>query len=352
MRVAWFPKTADLAGNPYWPCLQQELEGLGVEFESSHNSYWTQRRWLLEHRRSVQALHFHFIQPHYAGAGARASARRLGKFTSDLLLARTLGYKIVWTVHDLLPTWPLRPAWVEYAARLVMARLADQVIVHCAKAARLVREKFLRRSRMSVLPHPSFAEQYPNTITRAEARQRLGFTDGQFVVGFFGGIRPNKGIEQLIGAFGRLEREDAALLIAGRPWPPAEYVREICQQAARDARVHVEAREIANDEVQVVLKAADVLAFPFNQILTSSSVMLAMSFGCPVIVPRLGCLPELVTPEVGFVYEAGDVGGMAAALQQAATADLSALGAAAQARAGQYTWHGMALGTLHAYGAV
>jgi hypothetical protein len=113
MNVAWFPKSADLPGNPYWSRLQVELEALGAEFETSHASYWVGRRWLLTNRRRVQVLHFHFIQPQYVGADDRASYRRLLKFANNLLLARFFGYQIVWTMHDFMPTWPIEPRRVE-----------------------------------------------------------------------------------------------------------------------------------------------------------------------------------------------------------------------------------------------
>lgn len=349
MRVAWFPKAADLAGNPYWPRLQAELEALGVEFETSHASYWTARRWLLEHRRTVDVVHFHFIQPQYVGPGERASLRRLLKFTSDLLLARLLGYRIVWTVHDLMPTWPKEPAWVERLARYAIAWLAHDVIVHCQEARCLLRQTFGRSWRVHVLPLPSYTDVHPNDVTQAEARARLGLPQECRVIGFIGGIRPNKGLEDLIAAFVQANASDALLLIAGRPWPPQSYVDEVRQLAQAHPSIMLYAQEIADDEMQVYLNAADVLAFPFRQVLTSSSAILAMSFGRPIIAPRLGCLPELVGTNAGFIYEAGDVASLAAAIEQASHADLATMGAAAKRWATVATWRDLAAQSLTVY---
>ncbi len=351
MRVAWFSKAADLAGNPYWPRLQAELEALGVAFESSHASTWTARRWLLEHRRTVDVLHFHFVQPQYMGPGERASLRRLLKFSSDLLLARLLGYRIVWTMHDLVPTWPKEPAWVERLARFAIAWLAHDVIVHCQEARRLLRSHFRRSRRVWVLPLPSYADVHPNQVSRAEARIRLGLAQHSFVVGFIGGVRPNKGLEDLIAAFEQVNDPQAALLIAGRPWPPQSYVDEVRRLAEANPRIVLRVNDISDEEMQLYLNAADVLAFPFRQVLTSSSAALAMSFGRPIIAPRLGCLPELVGQDAGFIYEVGDVAALASAIEQAARADLSIMGAAAARRANAASWRDLALGTLSVYGA-
>ena len=349
MRVAWFPKTADLAGNPYWPRLQAELEALGVEFETSHASCWTARRWLLDHRKSVDVLHFHFVQPQYMGSDERASLQRLLKFTSDLLLARLLGYRIVWTVHDLMPTWPKEPRWVERLARYVIAWLAHDVIVHCQEARRLLRSYFGRTWRVWVLPLPSYADVHPNDVSAAEARQRLQIDSDRFVIAFLGGIRPNKGLEDLIAAFARLPDPQAVLLIAGRPWPPEEYVQHIQHLTRADRRIVFNPHEVRDEEMQVYLNAADIVAFPFKQVLTSSSVILAMSFGRPVIVPRLGCLPELVGDDAGFVYAAGSAGELSAAIKSASTADLVAMGAAVRQRAKAHTWRDLAACTMKTY---
>lgn len=356
--AAWFPQTADLAGNPYWPLLQQNLEALGVTLAASHHSYWTQRRWLWQQRRQVQVLHFHFIQPHYAAA-ARASLRRLRKFTLDLLLARQLGYRLVWTLHDFLPTWPLPPAWVERLARRIMAALAHDVIVHCEEGRRLLAQAFGRCRRVWTLPHPPFVEQLTPAVSRPAARAQLGLPAEAFVIGFVGGIRPNKGVEQLLAAFAQLGEERAWLLVAGRPWPPESYLTALRAQAAALPRVIFHPQEIPAAEMSLYLSAPDVLAFPFQRVLTSSTVIQALAAGRPVIAPRLGCLPELVgenvpqpmadQPGAGILYPPADPHGLLAALRYSLTADLPRMGEAGRERACAGSWPALARATLDIY---
>jgi len=349
MRVAWFPKTADLQGNPYWSRLQDELEALGAEFECSQASYWIQRRWLLAHRGQVQVLHFHFIQPQYTGADERASYRRLLKFASDLLLARLLGYRLVWTVHDLMPTWPKEPRRVEVWGRYLIAGLVHDVVVHCREARRLVKQRFHRSRRVHVLPVPSYADSHANKLSRAEARAALGIHDSDYVVGFLGGVRPNKGLEDLMAAFRLADMPQSRLLIAGGTWPPESYVDKLRRLAEADPRILLRVERIADEAMQLYLNGADVMVYPFREVLTSSSVILAMSFGRPVIVPRMGCLPELVGEEAGFLYEPGDVAGLAGAIERAAGADLPAMGAAAMRRANVHSWRELATDILRVY---
>ncbi len=349
MKVAWFPKSEDLVGNPYWECLQAGLEALGVEFETSHSSHWMRRKWLLDNREAVAVLHFHFVQSQYVGQGERLSARRLLKFTSDLLLARLLGYRIVWTMHDLMPTWPKEPRWVEMLGRYAIAWLAHDVIVHCQEAKRLLAQHFGRRGHVHVFPHPSYAGAYPNEVSAAEARRTLQIDFDRFVLAFVGGIRPNKGLEELIAAFGQFDDPQAVLLIAGRPWPPDSYVEQIRRMAGDDTRIRLHAQEIPDEELQLYLKAADVVVLPFKRVLTSGSAILAMSYGRAVIVPRLGCLPELVGADAGFIYDASDRAGLAEAIKQAGASDLEAMGHAAARRANVFRWSDLADGLLQVY---
>ncbi len=346
--AAWFPQTADLAGNPYWPLLQQNLESLGVTFAASHHSYWTQRRWLWQQRRQVQVLHFHFIQPHYVAA-ERASLRRLRKFTLDLLLARQLGYRLVWTLHDFLPTWPLPPAWVERLARRIMAVLAHDVIVHCEEGRHLLAQAFGRRRRVWTLPHPAFDGELTPAVSQEEARAQLGVPAAAFVIGFVGGIRPNKGIEQLFTAFAQLALPHTWLLVAGRPWPPENYVEALRVQAAGLPRAVFRPQEIPAAEMPLYLAASDVLVFPFQRVLTSSTVVQALAAGRAVIGPRLGCLPEVVGEDAGILYSPDDPHGLLTALRQALTADLRRMGEAGRGRACTSSWPALARATLDIY---
>ena len=54
--------------------------------------------------------------------------------------------------------------------------------------------------------------------------------------------------------------------------------------------------------------------------------MLALSFGKPVIVPQMGCLPELVDQGSGWLYSPYDVDGLLHALQTAIKDDIETKG--------------------------
>ena len=345
--VAVFPSIDRLEANPYWSILRSQLGDLGVGFTSDVSQFG--RRWLWANRSSIDVLHFHYIQGFYAYEGSGARLRWVLRFARNLLLARAWGYRTVFTLHNLSPTYPLHPTWVDHWGHWVAANLTDSVIVHCNFARRMLAERFGRRKSVYLVLHPHFIGIYPNEVSREEARNRLGFSQEQMVFTFFGGIRPNKGIEGLLDAFSRLPGRDLRLLVVGKPWFPPEYVVGLKEGAQKDNRVRILAEFVPADQVQIYLNASDVVVLPFASILTSSSTVLALSFGRPVIVPAMGCLPELVTEGVGLLYDPKDPDSLAHTLQECAQVDLQDMGRHALERVREFSWREMAEQTLAAY---
>ena len=350
MRVAWFPKSMDLAGNPYWPRLQQELEALGVEFETSHSSNGIGRRWLWHNRRRVGILHFHYVQQFYAYEGTQARLRWVLRFARNLLLARAWGYRTVFTLHNLAPTYPLQPRWVDHWGHWVAANLTDCVIVHCRYARAALARRFRRRRDVQIIPHPHFVGIYPDDLPVGEARARLCLSADETAFVFLGGIRPNKGLETLCTAFRSLPGSNLHLIIAGKPWSPPGYVEQLKQLAEDDGRIRLIPRFVPDSEIQLYLKAADVVVLPFASILTSSSAILAMSFGRPLVVPAMGCLPELVAPDAGILYDANVTGSLREALERCGQLDLQKMGQNALAKVSEFSWASFASQTVAAYG--
>jgi glycosyltransferase involved in cell wall biosynthesis len=106
---------------------------------------------------------------------------------------------------------------------------------------------------------------------------------------------------------------------------------------------------VPENEIQVYMNAADVAVFPFTDILTSGSVLLAMSFGKAIVVPRLGCITETLDIQGGFLYNPDDLDGLSMALQKIVLSDLNAMGQHNQITAEYFDWGKIANLTLDIY---
>jgi glycosyltransferase involved in cell wall biosynthesis len=173
---------------------------------------------------------------------------------------------------------------------------------------------------VAVTRHGHYIDCYPNRISRAEARDRLALPPDSRVVLSLGRLQPYKGIENLVEAFRSVAGAKDVLLIAGLP-SDAEYearLRAVCDQAAGEGRqVRYDPRLVPDDELQIYFNACDLVALPFRQILNSGSLLMAMSFGCPIVAPRHGSIPEIACGAAWFGYDLDDPSGLTGALRAA-----------------------------------
>lgn len=350
MRVLFFWEAAGLSldrANPYGALLARAMAGIRVELVAGQAEEFSEA-WVRANQGVVDVLHLNwphilYDAPDLAGRVARAS-----ELVSNLALARSLGYKIVWTVHNLYPHESASPE-LDRLMRLALTHLCTALIVHCNQARRLVQRHFHRTQNLFTIPHGHFIDAYPNSLSRSAARQQLGISEENFVYLFFGNVRPYKGCELLLETFTRLSGERLTLLLAAKVYN--EYGDRFVETARRaDPRVIVApSRFFTNEEFQRYFNAADVAVLPFVDVLTSGSTITALSFGTPVIVPRVGCLPELVDEHVGILYEKQQPGALEAAMVAMQGRDLSTTRQAAYARALSLDWRMIAQKTLAAY---
>ncbi len=315
-----------MEGNPYWDMLASEFEKDGFEFIRDTPNVFN-KAWLESNRKQIQVLHLHYCQLFYATRDGRAKFPRVIKFALNLIYARILGYRLVFTVHQMVPTYWLEPKWVDRIGHFIVIRLSERVIVHCLEAKRLLTQTYGRRKAIYVVDHPNYVNAYQNNVSQEQARRILNLSEeGLFIFTFLGSIRPNKGIDNLIRAFRNLKDKRYRLVIAGALNKPASYGQYLQALGGADRRISFHFKYIPNDEIQNYLNAADVVVLPFNKILTSGSAILAMSFGKPVIAPRIGCLPELIGPDAGWLFEQGDVESLMTVMKKAVSTDLKQAG--------------------------
>jgi beta-1,4-mannosyltransferase len=143
-----------------------------------------------------------------------------------------------------------------------------------------------------VIPHGHYRDEYPDCVSREVARQTLGLPLDVPVVGFFGTIRAYKNVPSLLTAFRNVPNADWRLVVAGRPVAP-ELATEIKRSEGDDGRIRLDLDFVPPDRVQFYLRSADLVVFPYRDILNSGSALLALSFDRPILVPERGAMAEL-----------------------------------------------------------
>jgi beta-1,4-mannosyltransferase len=348
-QVAFYPSLAQLAGNPYWEMLVLGLKEVGVRVVEESASYKV--GWLIRNRKKIDILHLHYFQSQYCNSGkTKARLFYVIRFGLSLLWARIMGYRTVLTNHNLKPTDPLKPNWVDYLGHWVAVNFSERVIVHCKEARHLLAARYGRKKDVFEVSHPNFIDRYPNDISQEAARLQLNLTNNACVFLFFGGVRPNKGIENLIQAFIKMKGEQYRLIIAGNPGNQADYSKDLRNLACDDQRISFYLKFIPDNQLQLFFNASDIVVLPFSRILTSSSAVLAMSFAKPIIVPKIGCLPELLEGDAGWLYAPGNVNSLVETMRTASVSNYDDKGSIAFNKIYSYTIAKFAEQTCECYG--
>jgi beta-1,4-mannosyltransferase len=240
----------------------------------------------------------------------RAFVDRLDRFRND-------GGKVVWSIHNVLPHDARMPGR-EAELRQAVADRADVVHVLAERTRDATRGYFNYDPEKELhVPLPSFFGAYSDHVSREEARYELGLRPDAVVFAAVGAIKPYKGLIELLDAFDELVSRDPRprrLLIAGAPGDDPE-VNELLERCLLHPFVSLYARTIEPEEIQLFLRAADVAVVPYLRSLNSASLMLALTFGLPAVVPDTPGLSDVVNPQMSRTFEPGNRRSLLAALE-------------------------------------
>lgn len=323
-------------GNPYLENLSDGIESNGVDVTVVGDGS-TYIFSLLRASRTADIVHVHWLEGLYKGSGTHETLIKSLLLPIDLLLAQLLGVTVVWTVHNVKPHEAAYPQLYGALGHLV-SRVATAIHVHDESTVNEIVDAYRLpssiRQKCEVVPHGNYIENYPNNVDQEEARSELDIDSDETVYLFLGLIRPYKGVPEVIEAFTALDEEDSRLIIAGKP-DSEDYDRQLSRLVSADDRIEYRPEFIPEDKLQLYFNAADVAVFPFRSVLTSGSVLLSLSFGCPTVVPRIGNVGKLSQGTVSYDPDDETV---LDGIQRATNADLTELGDEAQAFAESVDW--------------
>lgn len=341
-------------GNPYQDLLAGGLAQAGWDsrFADYQEGLLLPLQGVLRNHPKPQVLHLHWIAPYlrhifWSRSGAVALIKCL-LLALDILLARARGVRVVWTWHNLVCHESPDPRR-EMLARRLMALAASRLICHSASALDQVAAALALpiRHKARVIPHGHYIGIYDNSAAATAAwRERLGLTDDDIVVLFFGALRDYKGLQHLLEAFHQTGTPSLKLVIAGRPQSAA--LREALEHAAgRDPRIRLHLAQVPVEQVAPLFSLASIIAIPFKRTLSSGSALLAMSLGKPLLLSEQGRVLDVVDGQGGLFFS--DTAHLAALLDGLPLGDLPGMGQHNLARARQLDWADIGRATAAAY---
>lgn len=286
MKVLAWPAFKTRYKNPYTWLLYSQLQAQGIEVsEFSPKTLASHHFDLIHLHWPVETLTRH---PNLA-----VVLGRVALFMSLISYAKLRGTKLVWTIHDERPHVLLHP-WLASWVQTWLAAQTDAYIHLCQASLTLV-EKHLKlqpHQTSHIIPHGHYRDVYENSLSKHAAREKLGLADSHFVLLSLGYISPYKNVPHLIRTVRSLNCADVTLVVAGTPDNQA-LRQEILDAAEEDPHIHLALKYVPDDRLQIYYNAADLVVSPFQAILNSGSVLLALSFNRPVLAPEMGAICEL-----------------------------------------------------------
>jgi glycosyltransferase involved in cell wall biosynthesis len=289
---------------------------------------------MLRYRRAARdadIVHFQWLAVPQLDEHLLPSGRTAGDARQPLVLS----------AHDVLPR---EPTPGQRSAQRRLYDRFDAVIVHSEHGRqRLVRELDVDAKRVHVIPHGAFAHLAEGLRVGQPAPPP--FETSKRVVLFFGLLRPYKGLDVLLDAWGGIE--DAELWIVGMPRMDISALR-----ARAPASVRFVPRFVPDSELPGYFRRADLVVLPYREIEQSGVLFTALAFAKPLLLSDVGGFGELAAAGAARAVPPGDAVALHDALVQL-LGDPAALASLAEragvAAKGEYAWEPIARRTLALY---
>lgn len=222
------------------------------------------------------------------------------------LIARSLrrsNIQIAFICHNVIEHESAK--WKLMVSRYVLSQ-GDHFVVHTLEDKHNL-DRLLPNSTISVNPLPIFTNFPPakESLPRRKSLELL----------FYGFIRPYKGLDVLIDAMGKLRRADIALTIAGEFWSGEDEIKTRITELGLDSQIELLPQYHTEAETAELFDRADVVVLPYRSATGSGIIPIAYHYNKPVIVTRVGGLPDMVLESsTGFIISPNDPSALATAI--------------------------------------
>ncbi len=158
--------------------------------------------------------------------------------------------------------------------------------------------KTLTNKPATLVQHPLY-DNFGSIVSKSEAKAYLGLSPNENIILFFGFIRKYKGLDLLLEAIPALKHQlpNLKVLVAGEFYEDEKPYLDLIERIQIQDALLLHTHFIADSEVKYYLCAADVLVQPYKNATQSGVTPLAYHFEKPMVVTRVGGLPDLVPNE-------------------------------------------------------
>lgn len=273
--------------------------------------------------RGFRVLNFHFAVEMFKPLSVNF---RFGKalfylwYLLFLNLAQMLGFKMVWTAHNVMPKIPLFNN--DEKGRQVLVSKCDLLISTNESASQILQAKFDPDKLIYV---PPMIKQLSPSIDRLGFKESLGIASDRLVFSHLGRLSENKGTHLILEALTTKKWEATFIIMGSEQFGSAEHLKKL-HSLAQSARVfgndvRFEVKYISDDELANLFLVSDFLVYPLTEGTNSGILSHAFTLGTPVIIPDRSDL-DWIRHDAAIRFHAQDaVSGLAQAITFATEMD-------------------------------
>ena len=167
-------------------------------------------------------------------------------------------------------------------------------------------KKYADKSKINVIPN-GMSDFLYKRIKNNDIRKRLGISNRDELVLFFGRLNATKGVDKLVEVAKEItkERKDIYFVFRG----PDEGMRYVVEDAVKKNKNIILVKETRDkEEIAKTYQSADVYVLPSYREGLPLSLFEAFASGLPVVASPVNGIPyEMKEPENGFLVKYGDL---------------------------------------------
>lgn len=196
--------------------------------------------------------------------------------------------------------------WVEslYTRRTIKKALADINGVICVSTKNLnesIELKLAPQDKMVVIPNAIDPEKFYK-IDQREIRNKLGFSEDDFIVSFMGSFDQRKGVLRLSEAVKQVDQVKAIYIGSGELTPKGDEI--------------IFVGKLPHGQICEYLNCSDVFVLPTLAEGCSNAILEAMACGLPIISSNLGFNDDILTVHNSIRIDSMNVEAIAAAINR------------------------------------
>jgi beta-1,4-mannosyltransferase len=289
--------------NPFIRLLNDALASKGYQEVKDINLLYSFKN-ALKYRDNVKILHFHWPESLWRTNYFLLSIIKSIRFIIAVYFLRSLGYKLVFSAHNVIPHFGKINVGLEKRMRRFILKHFDLTIGHSYLTYQELKSTYNIKPRNYVLAlhglyynYLSLSGKHYDNIARSEKiKLYLQYSKNEY-----------KGSARFLDLFGELPQDiksNFCLVLSGDK--NSDITKKISENGITYVWIDEETQNkgyLSDEELVGIIKAVDFVVLPYKKITTSGAYFLALTFNKKVLATNLPFFKAHSTEQIAVLYD-------------------------------------------------